>query len=134
MAAPPRFKAFARESFPDSPEWFAQFLLPLNEAVGGLVLAISRRLTRAENLFAAEKVRLAFTTRETLADTWPLKVKNELSVRPTHLWLTKLERDDGAAISSAFSLTWTVGKDGLLELTLQGLDAATKYHLSIAYE
>lgn len=134
MAQPPRFKSFSRENFPDAPEWFAQFLLPLNEVTSGLVNAISKRLTRKENFLAAEKVGLVFTTRETAADTFPLRLKSELPSRPTHLWVTRLDVVEGEPISTPFSLTWRMAASGEIEVTFQGLAASTKYRATLAYE
>lgn len=134
MAAPPRFKAFSREDFPDAPEWFTTFLLPLNETVGGLVNALSRRLTRSENLLAAGKTGIEFSTQATVDNTWPLRLKNELPIRPSHLWATRLERADGGHISTPWSLTWRLAQSGEVEIRMQGLTASTKYRLSIAYE
>lgn len=136
MAAPPRFKALSREDFRGAPEWFEPLFRLINESLSAIGNALDRRLTRTENLLAAEKVGAELTTRAVLADTWPLTIKNDLpgSVRPKHVWVTQLQRADGVRITDAWSMTWKLNGNGQLELELQGLAVSTSYRLSIAYE
>lgn len=134
MAAPPRFKNFSREDFRGAPTWFDPLFATLNESLGGLVNAISGRLTRSENFLAGEHMDKTFTTAATVGATWPLAFRNALPTKPKHVWVTSLRRADGAALSAAYSMTWDLAGDGGLRLTFQGLDASTEYRASIAYE
>lgn len=133
MATPPKFKRFVREDFAGAPAWFEPLFVTLNEVLGAVVDGFSKKLTRSEN-FASQEKQLEFTTESTGASPESLAVRNELSFRPKHCWVTSLERADGAAISSAFSMTWTLDQNNQLRLSLQGLSAATKYRMTIVYE
>jgi hypothetical protein len=134
MAPPPRFRQLSREDFREAPKWFEPLFTMLNEALGALSSAIDHRLTRTDNLQASEKIGLEFTTKGSLAATWPLVVKNTLPTQPKHVWVTKLEPTNGASVSSAWSMTWKLNQSNQIELELQGLAELTPYRLSIAYE
>lgn len=62
MAPPPKVKAISRESIPDAPAWFDQFLLVLNNTLSATASALDRRLTRKENMLAGERLGIAFAT------------------------------------------------------------------------
>lgn len=134
MAAPPRFKSFRMEEYPGAPSWLQVLLPKLNESVGGLVNAISGRLTRKENFQSFEKLDYAFTTKPVAEETWPLRLTNALPFRPNHCILTKLVRDDRAAIVSPFCFTWDCNASGQLQFWVQGLDASTGYKMNLVVE
>lgn len=126
MALVPRFKSFTREDFRGAPDWFEPLFLTLNEVMGGLVAALSGRLTRADNFTASDKTGAEFA-----APTFHLK--NFLATKPKHFQCTKLERIDGAAISAAWSMTWAISATDIV-VTFQGLTAGDKYRASFIYE
>lgn len=133
MAAIPKFKRFAREDFAGAPSWFEPLLVLLNEILGAIVDAFSKKLTRSENLASYEK-DVEFTTEADSSAPATLAVKNELPFRPRHCWATFLERADGSALSAAYSFTWTLDQNNQLRLKVQGLSATTKYRMRIVYE
>lgn len=134
MASPPRFKRFASEDFPGAPGWFESLLVPLNEVLGGLVEGVTKRLTRDQNFLSGAKTGIEFTTDATGLVPDLLAVKNILPIRPSHCWVTSLDRVDGAAITAAWSMTWVMDQGNTIRLSLQGLSASTKYRMSVVYE
>jgi len=135
MAQPPRFRAIRPEDLKgDVPEWAQQLLLALNETLGSIASALTGRLTRSENFLSGSKSGGTFRTKATLADTWPVEVKNLLPFQPTHVICSRLERVDGAAITDAWSYTWKMGANGLIQLSFQGLSVSTEYRFSLLYE
>ncbi len=134
MATPPRLRAFRIEDYQGAPAWFLTFLQALNEPLTAIANALNRGLTRSENLRSAKR-EVAFTTKASVDDTFPLTIKNELGTPPTMLWVGKIARDDGRAITTAVTASWKVNTAGDVELThVSGLDAQTAYRLTVAYE
>lgn len=135
MAAPPRFKTFRAEDYRGAPTWFLAFLGVINDAFTSLANALTRGLTRTENLRAAEKVGFEFTTQAVVANTFPVPLKNDLGGLVKHLSASKLEAvTPRGAIVDPYSVTFLQDDKGLLQLTFQGLSGSTKYRCNIAYE
>lgn len=134
MATPPRLRGFTRDSIPDLPAWMDRVILLLTNVFADISGALDKNLTRRENM-RGDWSDVEFTTRTTVADTYPILVKNRMAPnRPSLVWGADLERDDGAIISDPWSVTWALGQSGDIELTFQGLRASTKYRARIAYE
>lgn len=136
MAAPPRFRAFSREAFPNAPAWFEPFLLAFNEVLGQISTALDGRLTRRENLLAGTKV-LEFRTAEVVGNTFPIGVKLPgFPITPTLVTLGKIEtvESDATPITSAVSIVWRANATGFELTYVSGLTAQTKYRLTLAYE
>ncbi len=135
MARPPRFRAIRPEDLPgEVPEWAQTFLLTLNDALGTIANALTGGLTREDNFRAGERVGLTFRTEATVANTWPVEVKHGMPVSPRHVVCSRMDRVDGAAHSAAWSMSWKLGTNGLIQLTFQGLSASTEYRFNLLYE
>lgn len=134
MSAPPRLRGLSRETTPDAPGWWDRVLAVLSPFIGDVTASLSNGLTRKENFRSGVNENVRFATKATIADTWPVLVKNELNVRPYGCSLVDLERVDGADIDGAFSMTWKLNQKNQLGLTFQGLEASTEYRATIVYE
>ncbi len=132
MAPPPRIKGIARESIPGAPAWVDNLLLMLNEFFSQVGAALTRRLTRKENLLASGKTGIRFTT--PAAGIEPVPVAWDTVSRPEHVQVTKLEQANGTDIDDVWSCTWKVNQKGQILLRFQGLTASTEYFASILYE
>jgi len=133
MAIPPRARGILMENIPGAPEWVRPLVEQLNSVLGGLVDGVSNRLTRRENMLSAEKLGYVFTTKPNAPDTFPLRFKNTLPVKPRFLW-ANLERKDGIAITSTWSYTWTLNASNEIEVRFQGLDASQDFRVSLVWE
>lgn len=135
MAKPPRFNQFTADQYQGAPSWFVtQFLPQLSETLTTNRNALNKGITRGDNLAASEKIGIRFTTKATVANTWPLNVKNQLPTKPKHVQIGQIYRTDGKPMANAFSLSWVLDGSGNIALTILGLEASTSYSLSIAYE
>lgn len=127
MATPPRFTAFRYQDFAGAPEWTNGLLKTLNDVLTATVENMSKRLTRDDNFQAGEKLGASFAA--------PMLVfKHELPTQPRHVSVTNLSREDGVALSAAWSWSWRITQQGLIELTFQGLTSGNKYIASVTYE
>src|SRR5688572_24129300 len=133
MAAPPRPKSLGRDTIPEAPVWWDKVVSALNPFLTDVAAALDRGLSK-ENLLRGENTNVRFTTKATVADTWPVLVKPSLPMRPTHLQVTDMVKLDGSAPANAWSFTWKLSQSGMIELTGQGLEASTAYRISIVYE
>lgn len=129
---PPRIKSFSRESVPGAPAFMEQVFLLLNEALSQISGALSRRLTRNENMYASEKMGCEFTTPATGVPT--LTIKWDVVSKPKHVDVTGLRRSDSAAITSAWSCTYDLTSTGNIQLSFQGLAASTTYRCNVRWE
>lgn len=127
MARLPLYKNFTREAFPDAPDWAVRMFAMLNVTLAAIVDAMDRKLSRAENLRSAAKTNVTFTAPEVV-------LRNDLSSRPAHVWVTKLQRQDGVALAAAWSSTWAVNDRGELVITFQGLVAGDAYTCNVVTE
>lgn len=134
MGLAPRFKRMSREDFAGSPAWFDPLFDVLNNVLGDTSNALTKNVTRSENLSATDKVGLTFKTRATIAETWPVVFKNSLATQPLHVVVSRFDRVDGAALTAAYSMTWKMNQSNEVELTFQGLDPSTDYRASVVYE
>jgi hypothetical protein len=134
MSAPPRLKSITKEATPDAPGWWDRILTLLNPFLTDVQSALAKGLTRRENMRGDFNDAILFTTKATLAGTWPITVKHTMNSRPTACWLGDLERADGAAIDNPFSMTWKLNEQNMFALTFQGLDVSTEYRATILYE
>lgn len=99
----------------------------LNDALGSIANAMSRSLTRSENLRGGEKVGLRFT-----GDT--IAFRPEVPTTPKHVWCTRLTLENGSPVTAAWSLSWALTSSGTVAVTFQGLAASTTHLASFLYE
>lgn len=133
MASPPRLRGLTREAFPDAPEWWSRVLGILSPFFLDTTNALTKGLTRKENM-VGDASEVTFTTKATVADTWPVPMKHRMTGRPGHWWCAGIEKTSGAALANAWSLTAKLNQSNQLELTFQGLEASTEYRARIMYE
>lgn len=123
----PKPLTLRKEDYKDAPAWTERLFAQLNEWLGVTTSALTGALTRADNMASRVKT-IAFTS-----DT-VVSVKHGLGKRASDVWLGRLRRADGAAITAAYSMTWDHdGSDGV-KLRFQGLVAATRYEARIIVE
>ncbi len=134
MSAPPRLRSLSMETTPDAPGWWERVLAVLSPFIQDVSGALSKGLTRRENMRSNYNDKVRFTTKATLADTWPILVKNDLGMRAYACWLVDLVRIDGADIDYAPAMTWKHDDKGQFALTFHGLEASTEYRATIIYE
>lgn len=130
---PPRFKALSREDFRGAPSWFEPLFILLNEVLGGVVRGLAQGLTRRENFASGIQEDIVFTS-DGSGFLMNHPVKNQLPFRPSHCWVTRLARDDGAALLAPWSMSWKLNQKNQLEVSMQGLDDTAKYVMSLVYE
>lgn len=139
MAQPPRFRQLTPETVPGAPEWALRMFAILNQSLKELADALNGKLTAPENIQRGRRV-VKIRTRPNVDETFdapigPVVVKNELSARPSEVWIGKVERVDGAAIRTAVSLTWKIDGNGNIAITyVAGLEPDTEYLLVVVYE
>lgn len=139
MAQPPRFRQLTPETVPGAPEWALRMFGILNQSLKEISDALTGKLTRAENILSNSRT-VEIHTRPSVDETFdapvgPVVVKNELSVRPSLVWIGKIERLDGVVIRTAVSLAWRIDGNGNIAITyVSGLEPSTKYRLVIVYE
>jgi len=118
LPSPLQFKA---SDFPELP---ARFLELLNRAVRTLTEVVQR----VPEL--GDAVDLTFMS--AAAGNSTAEVKLTGSIRPKHVQVTMLRRDDGAALTSAWSFTWSLS-GSTVKLSFQGLPASVKCRFSVEY-
>jgi hypothetical protein len=133
MATAPRLLTLRKEDYRDAPSWLGKLFQQLNEQFSATGIALTRGLTRSENLRSTVKV-ITFTTLAVPADTFPLPVKHDLGKRPTDVWVGRLRVVSGSAGSSAWSMTWELDTLGNLSVSFQGLAASTTYEARLLLE
>jgi hypothetical protein len=137
MAAPPRFKRLSVEDFKEAPPWMLLLFQTLNEALGGLSDALSRRLTRSENMRSQTK-DIEVETGASVADTFPLTIKLEDSLSdlaPQLVWPGKVDTLKGDPPTDAVSLLWRLDADGNVQIThIAGLGASQRYRVRLVIE
>ena len=62
-----------------------------------------------------------------------VELKNPLSTKPAHVFVSNVQRADGAAITAAWAWNWTM-KSSLIVVTFIGLAASTKFLLTAKVE
>jgi hypothetical protein len=129
-----KFKRLLPDDYPGAPQWLPQLFLVLNSVLTDIAIGLSGQLVRGENLRSGMATGLAFRTATPASSTPALLVANRLDSAPTMVWVTRLARRDGAAITAAWSMTWQMNDRGLLSVTFQGLSDDTEYLVSLAYE
>ena len=135
MAASPKPLALRAEDLGDVPEWGRAMMERLNEFSAQVSECMSKGVTRGENLSATDKIDLVFTTQSTPANTFPIRISHGLANGVAkHVDCTKLERVDGTAISSAWSMTWGNTSEGMVNVTFQGLTGSVKYRANFTFE
>lgn len=133
MAQPPRIRGLSRENTPDAPAWWDRVLAVLLPFFSDTTNALTKGLTRRENMVGGTG-EVTFTTKGTVADTWPVAMKHDMASRPSDWWISRIEKTSGAALANAVSLTAKLNQKNQLELTFQGLEASTEYRARIMYE
>lgn len=128
MALLPKLKGFVMEDFRDAPEWLSKLVSPLNDFMTAVTNGLTGRLTRKDN-FLGYIEAFDFTTEATAANTFPLRFKNKLlgGVKPTSVYVGLIEKRDGAAMASAWSIEAKLAQTGEIEVRFQGLENSTRY-------
>lgn len=134
MATPPAPLGLRIEDLGDVPEWGRLLIERLNEQSAAVSALLSGGITRTDNLAATEKLSVTFTTKAAAADTFPIKVAHGQPTPPKHVVCTRVERTDGTAITSAWSMTSSNSSDGLTLVSFQGLSNSTKYRANFTFE
>jgi hypothetical protein len=135
MSLVSRFRRLTMEDFPGAPAWAEQLFLQLNEALLPVTEAFARRLTRHENMLAGYR-ELTITTRDTPADAFPVVVKVDVELKPSAVWVGKVEVLKGQdAQTAAVGFRWRVSERGGIEvLAMPGLEANCTYRVTLVYE
>lgn len=132
MASPPIFRALKPEDYPDAPEWGVKLFDILNQTLGQLSAAMSRSLTRNENMLAGSRVDLPFVSAASGATT--VRVKTDLPFSPKHVVVSCLRKRSGATITAVWSATCAPVAGGSFDVIFQGLDASTDYLFNVLFE
>jgi len=135
MSAPPKYRIVRADQMGDGgemPGWALSAFGAINQTLREVCNSLGKGLTRGDNMLAGSKAGLVYTTPASGANT--TKVQCDMASPPKHFWVSRLERDDGTAISSAWSITWRNLAGTQVEVTFQGLTASTKYVFSCLYE
>lgn len=132
MAVPPKAITLRKEDYRDAPGndgWLGRLFTQLNEHLTSVTTALTRGLTRAENMRSTVKT-ITFT------GGGPIAVKHDLAQRPVDVWVGRLQVLEGTAIGSgsAWSMTWDHGSDGNLSVSFQGLNSTTRYEARLVIE
>ncbi len=132
MAAPPR-QRLSGELAPDAEGWWKQRVLPaLMSMLGEITAALDGRLTRRENS-AGDWSDFDFTTGDPSYSS-VVTIKNRMDTPPEHVTVSQLKRADGAELTTPWSVTWSMGATGTIDVKLQGLSINTRYSGRILYE
>jgi len=106
--------------------WIGKLLEPLNQFMtqtstaltNGLVLADNNRMVKIDATIAVNQV-------------YPMKYNlKALKSAPSMVLIGALRSTDGSTITDAFSVTWSYN-DGILSYTLLGLNASSKYEITL---
>ncbi len=132
MATPPKQGAITKDNFKEAPPWFERFLLLLNSFLTDVTAALNRGLTLRENLQTHLYEKLQITVPDSATG---IPFKNALSVVPLRVSVSQIEPvATGAAISAAWSHTWTMNGQNEVLIKFQGLTAGTKYRVTVLLE
>jgi hypothetical protein len=140
MARAPQLKALSQEDYKNLDEKAAELVeklfKSLNPFLTDVTNGLSQGLTREENLKSFLQSDYVFITKAAAADTFPITFKNRLpgNVAAKSVFVTKLQKTSGAAITTAWSMTWQANNAGDIQMWLQGLDPSIPYRLSFAVE
>lgn len=104
----------------------------INEAFGQLSGMLTRQLSRADNFTGNSREDITFASPGSGVAT--VTFKYTMATAPKHVNVSRLVRKDGAAITAAWSSTWTLLENSQIELTFQGLPASTSYSCNAIYE
>lgn len=130
MSSPPKLTKIRKEDFKDTPPWFDDFLQPLNEFISVVTGGLSQGLTRSENFSSVLRAGVEFSSTGA-----SVTVKHDLGRRPVSVSLAQLEIVTGAALTAAFSFTWTFAGTGTdLLLSFQGLPTGRTFRAALILE
>lgn len=132
MAAPPFFRALRPEDYDGAPDWALKLFDVINQSLGQMRDALSRSLTRNENMNAGSRVDLPFTSAASGVST--VRVKTDLNFTPKHVMVSGLRKKSGTVITAAWSATAIQVGGGSFDVVFQGLDASTDYLFNVLYE
>ena len=133
------FRRFVREDYPDSPDWFGSFLVPLNVALEQVKQGLSGNLTIGDNL----RMQTVDITVQTPANYTPdasppagwttvqFAVPPRFTARGV-LIVNAVETAGNYAPITANSITWRQLSTGQISvLYVGGLKPSTKYTLTL---
>lgn len=132
MASPPIFRTLRPEDYEGAPDWALKLLDVLNQTLGQLRDALSRSLTRNENMLAGSRTELPFTSAASGITT--VRVRTDLGFSPKHVVVSGLRKKSGADITAAWSATSKPVAPSSFDLSFQGLDASTDYLFNVLFE
>jgi hypothetical protein len=130
VSPPPKLTKIRKEDFKDTPPWFDDLLQPLNDFISAVSGGLNQGLTRSENFASVLRTGIEFT-----GTGAPVTVKHDLGRRPVSVVLAQLEIVTGAALTAAWSMTWTFSGNGTdILLSFQGLPTGRSYRVSLILE
>jgi hypothetical protein len=132
MSAPPIVQTLRPEDYADAPDWALKMMESLNLSISQFQDALSRNITRNENMLAGSKADLPFTS--AASGTTTVRVKTDLPFSPKHVNVSGLRKQNGTAITAAWSATSKPADAGSFDVVFQGLDASTAYFFNVLYE
>ncbi|HEY9661984.1 MAG TPA: hypothetical protein V6C65_26305 [Allocoleopsis sp.] len=121
-------KRFILEDYPkETRSWLGKLLQSLNQFLEQAIQILQNGITVADNMKSLKK-ELTIQVNQ----SYPIKLAYTLNERPSFVLIGSLREDTGspAAPTTAVYPYWEL-KEGSLELTMVGLDAAKKYKLTI---
>ena len=125
-----KFAAVKKIDINDMPSeqrsWIGKLLEPLNQFMTQTSTALTNGLVLADNNRTV-KITTTIAANQVYPMTYNLKALKE---RPSMVLIGALRTTDGTSITDAFSVTWSYD-DGILSYTLLGLNASSKYEITL---
>lgn len=106
--------------------WIGKLLEPLNQFMTQTSTALTNGLVIADNNRTV-KITTTIAANQVYPMTYNLKALKE---KPSMVLIGALRTTDGTSITDAFSVTWSYN-DGILSYTLLGLNASSKYEITL---
>lgn len=128
MAKIPTLKKILQENFPDLP-WMNRLATPINVFIEEVTRAFNKRLTFKDN-FDGEVTEFLDN------GEYPIKLSWGRNSKPVGVWVVRIRRVDGAAVSlsNAVTMDWFYNSNGEIEIeNMVGLSASgtDKYYINI---
>jgi hypothetical protein len=145
MAKPPKLKTLRPEDFDfngEATEWGPKLLQTLSSFCGDVTNALSRQLTRADNIRGEER-DVIFTTNSNVttadASPWPVSITPQTATQPKNVYVTAVENlTDSSAVgvpSGAVLPIWRLDSKGNVVFRFfTSLNVDTKYRIRVVME